>query len=182
MNAIPLPLLPVATQPASTSSRLLSLKQLLLVALGSGLLVLALWFLSGWYWFGINMSQSLPYHVVIIDKKWTTLTRGDFVVFVPRPSEFSAQFRGIQFFKQVDGVAGDTVQRDYRNISINGRYVGFAMTRTLRGNVLNPIDAQIIPAGMVYVRGDHPQSFDSRYQECGLVGQEQIVGKAHVLF
>jgi conjugal transfer pilin signal peptidase TrbI len=110
------------------------------------------------------------------------LTRGDYVVFVPRQSKLSAQFKGIQFFKRIEGVAGDAVQREFRNIAVNGRGVGFAITHTSSGQPLNPIDPQTIPAGMFYVRGDHVESFDSRYQECGLVGRDQVIGKAHVLF
>lgn len=49
--------------------------------------------------------------------------------------------------------------------------------RPLTPLVLNEF-GMTIPKGYVFVAGDHPQSFDSRYEEFGLVPVEKIWGKA----
>lgn len=54
-----------------------------------------------------------------------------------------------------------------------------ALLKTTReGNPLTPISIQIVPESYVFVAGDNPHSFDSRYEEFGLVPYEKIWGKA----
>ena len=57
------------------------------------------------------------------------------------------------------------------------------LKQTKEGNPLTPlsvknISGEIIPPGYVFVAGDNPNSFDSRYEEFGLVPMEKIWGKA----
>ena len=61
-------------------------------------------------------------------------------------------------------------------VAINGEVVGQAKTHTHDRQVLEPILAAEIPAGHYYVQGTSPDSFDSRYQDSGLVRAEQVVG------
>lgn len=50
--------------------------------------------------------------------------------------------------------------------------------KTSEGKPLTPLSANFIPEGYVFVAGDNPNSFDSRYEEFGLVPHEKIWGKA----
>jgi signal peptidase I len=52
------------------------------------------------------------------------------------------------------------------------------LDRTTGGDPLTPLSAKIIPEGALFVLGDHPRSFDSRYEEFGLVPVDKIWGKA----
>lgn len=52
------------------------------------------------------------------------------------------------------------------------------LERTSEGKPLTPISAASVPEGYVFVAGDNPNSFDSRYEEFGLVPIEKIWGKA----
>ena len=52
------------------------------------------------------------------------------------------------------------------------------LEKTSDGKPLTPISATSVPEGYVFVAGDHPNSFDSRYEEFGLVPIEKIWGKA----
>lgn len=52
------------------------------------------------------------------------------------------------------------------------------LEKTSQGKPLTPISAAIVPEGYVFVAGDNPNSFDSRYEEFGLVPIEKIWGKA----
>jgi hypothetical protein len=57
------------------------------------------------------------------------------------------------------------------------------LKQTKEGNPLTPLSVNnisegIIPSGYVFVAGDNPNSFDSRYEEFGLVPMKKIWGKA----
>jgi signal peptidase I len=52
------------------------------------------------------------------------------------------------------------------------------LDRTTEGDPLTPLSAKVIPEGALFVLGDHPRSFDSRYEEFGLVKMENVWGKA----
>jgi signal peptidase I len=52
------------------------------------------------------------------------------------------------------------------------------LDQTTGGDPLTPLSAKIIPEGALFVLGDHPHSFDSRYEEFGLVPVDKIWGKA----
>ena len=169
---------------ATSHSRLAQVftkRNIVLVVSGSFLVVAALWALSNHYWFGINLSQSLPYTLVIIEKN-AHVQRGDYIVFNFEGSEIGGRVRGMPFFKRIGGVAGDVISHQSRNIKINDVDVGHALTRTSDGETLDLIPDMTIPTGMVYVQATHDMSFDSRYRQCGLVAFHQIIGKAHILF
>jgi signal peptidase I len=56
------------------------------------------------------------------------------------------------------------------------------LEKTSEGKPLTPLLATSVPEGYVFVAGDNPNSFDSRYEEFGLVPREKIWGKAIVVF
>lgn len=60
--------------------------------------------------------------------------------------------------------------------------IGPLLKETKDGKPLHPLKATIIPEGYVFVATSHPRSFDSRYEEFGLVKQEHITGKCFGLF
>jgi len=165
----------------SRPNRVFTKRNIFLVVSGAFLAVAALWALSNHYWFGINLSQSLPYKLVIIEKN-AHVQRGDYVVFNFEGTEIAGRVRGMPFFKRIAGVSGDVVSHEYRNIKINGVDVGRALTKTSEGESLNLISDTTIPDGMYYVQATHDMSFDSRYRQCGLIASRQIIGKAHIVF
>jgi signal peptidase I len=56
------------------------------------------------------------------------------------------------------------------------------LEKTSEGKPLTPLLAISVPEDYVFVAGDNPNSFDSRYEEFGLVPREKIWGKAIVVF
>jgi signal peptidase I len=56
------------------------------------------------------------------------------------------------------------------------------LEKTSEGKPLTPLLATSVPEGYVFVAGDNPNSFDSRYEEFGLVPREKIWGKAIAVF
>ncbi len=78
------------------------------------------------------------------------------------------------FIKYIAGVEGDYVKREGNKIYVNEKLIGEAKEDT----GLHPIDSKEIPKGYVFVRGTHEDSLDSRYEEFGLVKEENLRGKA----
>lgn len=131
----------------------------------------------------VNVSHSLPYWLVYLERQPLTIARGDLVVFRYEGDGAFPELRaGPPLCKRVRGVAGDRVSVDGRNVFVDAALVGLAKPRAWDGKPLEPIEPVVIPAGSYFVQGQSPDSFDSRYREQGLVRAEQILGKAHVIF
>ena len=79
-------------------------------------------------------------------------------------------------FSIIHLVPGDAVTVAGRHVAINGEEVGVAKLQAYDRSPLVPITPTVIPPGHYYVQGTSPDSFDSRYQDSGLVRAEQVVG------
>jgi conjugal transfer pilin signal peptidase TrbI len=132
-----------------------------------------------------NWSASIPYRVVYVDYRSTTLTRGDLIVYAFEGEAARKEYPGLKdqpFFKRIAGVAGDKVTVANREVFVNGVSVGLAKTHTFDRRPLEPIEATVIPPGLLYVQGTSPDSFDSRYRASGLVAVRDVTAKVHPLF
>jgi conjugal transfer pilin signal peptidase TrbI len=129
----------------------------------------------------VNITPSLPYTVVLIERG-VPVQLGDLVIFRYEGAMVGAYRRGQRFFKILAGVPGDTISVEGRNVFVNGQYRGYAKQASVTGVPLTPIEPGVIPEGRYYVQGTGPDSFDSRYQENGLIRTDQIIGKAHAIF
>lgn len=79
--------------------------------------------------------------------------------------------------KQIIGAEGDHVWYDQeKRLWVNDQCVGDCRSHTDSGKELTPISAQVIPKGHVFLYAPHSESFDSRYQEVGLVPITQLNG------
>lgn len=132
------------------------------------------------YRIALNMSDSLPesMYLVVLDSKPTAV--GDFVAFEWQRNMFYR--RDWTFVKRVAGVAGQKVTLQGRQVFIDGKPVGYAKPRSLRGEPLSPIKEGVIPEGYVYAQAPHPDSLDSRYEVTGLIQTARVVGKAYAIF
>lgn len=131
-----------------------------------------------------NWSASLPYYVAWLSRDLAGLTRGDFVLYAFAGTAV-ADYPGLRdqpFFKRVAGLPGDPIRVEGRNVFVAGEYVGFAKFRTFDGRPLSPIAASRVPQGFLYVAGDSIDSFDSRYEEAGLVRIASLIGKVSPWF
>ena len=85
--------------------------------------------------------------------------------------------------KQIIGVAGDHVWYDQeQRLWVNDQCVGSCRLNTDSGKKLTAISSQVIPEGYVFLYAPHSESFDSRYQEVGLVPVTQLQGKLIALW
>ena len=99
----------------------------------------------------------------------------------PKPKHYTAVFNpwyGQKVVKQILGIDGDRVWYDSKGVLyVNEQMVGVPQLRATDGRRLTPLDAQIIPQGFVFLYAKHAQSFDSRYQEFGLVATSSLEGR-----
>jgi conjugal transfer pilin signal peptidase TrbI len=142
--------------------------------------IAALWGFSHFYWIGINVTESLPQRLFLVQKTEFSLARNDFVSFrwdggPPYP-------KGITFTKIVKGLPGDVVTVRGRDFYINGQFIATAKTNSKKGEPLDLGPTGVIPPGKYFVWTPHPDSLDSRYARAGWIGQELLQGKSIPLF
>ena len=101
----------------------------------------------------------------------------------PKKGDLTIVYNGwckSKIIKRIIGVAGDQISTDgHGNIFINQQKIGrtHEHTNMQSGLSLTTIKPQIIPEGRVFLHSPHPRSFDSRYQEVGLVPVSDLEGK-----
>lgn len=131
------------------------------------------------YRVGINQTASLPQSVFLIHKNELP-SKGDYVAFrVAAGGKFD---HSAILTKIVVGVEGDVVDVADRVVTVNGHAVGYAKTKSLKGEPLEPIQPTKIGRDQVYVMGLHKDSLDSRYTIVGLVSRADIVGRAYPIW
>lgn len=91
--------------------------------------------------------------------------------------------KGSKFTKWVVGIPGDRIRVEGKLVYVNDQLVGEAQTFSKRtGIVLKIIQPGVIPEGYYFVKGDHNDSLDSRYQNAGLISKDQFIGRAYAIF
>jgi signal peptidase I len=127
-----------------------------------------------------NVSESLDDVRYLLVLKSTKIKRGDIVSI----QGHTPQYVGKHIFtKRVVGIPGDYIIRDKTHLTLKTQNGAFSITfpllmQTKEGLTLTPLSLEIVPQGYFFVTGDHLRSFDSRYEEFGLVLKEKIYGKA----
>lgn len=86
------------------------------------------------------------------------------------------------FMKRVVGLPGDAIVLQDGALWVGQRWIGRVLSKTRQGVPLTPIAESVVPHGTLFVVGDHERSFDSRYQEFGLVKQSEVWGKGVILW
>lgn len=132
------------------------------------------------YQFAINLTESLSGSVFLIDKSDRSAIKGELFAFKwenapPIPD-------GVTVIKRVAGVAGDSVNVKSRLIFINETFVGRAKETSRTGESLKAIGDCVIGQNYFFAAGDHPDSFDSRYEHPGLISTDAIKGRAFLLW
>jgi conjugal transfer pilin signal peptidase TrbI len=126
----------------------------------------------------LNQTQSLPYHAFFCIKG-LKVRRGDLVCLKGHESDYAGD---LSLTKRLAGLPGDSIALKDGQIVVAGRKVGRMQSHTQDGKPLHPLQSRVVPEGMVFVAGDHPRSFDSRYGEFGLVDGGCVQGRCFGLF
>lgn len=132
------------------------------------------------------LSESLDGVRYIIFLKNRTLHHGDLVLIEGHHEDHVGELTKWPFTKRVIGIPGDKILHTKEGIKIKSAktdgetYLSKALLplkETSRGKALTPLTSSVVPEGYVFVAGDNPHSFDSRYEEFGLVPIEKIWGR-----
>ncbi|MBL0941403.1 MAG: S26 family signal peptidase [Alphaproteobacteria bacterium] len=129
----------------------------------------------------LNQSPSLNHKAFFI-VKGLPARKGDLVSFRGHKAKY---FSDVIFTKKIVGVAGEKIIRQSNMLWIEekGRTPIFPLLPvTDEGEALTPLQATLIPQGYMFVKGDHPRSFDSRYEEFGLVKVGSFIGRTFALW
>ena len=117
----------------------------------------------------------------LIDRGTHALNPGDLVAY-RSDARMAPEFpQGTLVVKRVEAVSGDAVDLETQGLRIQGlmQSIRFPHRERLKDRAIPSGSRWIIPEGSVWVMGDHPRSFDSRY--FGPIDERQIVGVAHAL-
>lgn len=126
----------------------------------------------------VNGTQSLPYHGFFC-VKGLAVKRGDLVCLKGHETTYTP---GISLTKRLVGLPGDPIEIRENHVFVAGANVGKLQKSTKDGRPLTPLKVRTIPQGFVFLSADHPRSFDSRYEEFGLVEERTIQGRCFGLF
>ncbi len=121
-----------------------------------------------------NTTESLPYSFFALKKQdfpCAELPQKDaYVLFTHTKTQ-------IPMIKQVKGVPGSVIRLDaFKKLWVDDFCVGAVRETTSTGKPLSLIHDKLVPPGYVFVYAFHERSFDSRYQEMGLVPIATIQG------
>ena len=94
---------------------------------------------------------------------------------------WSDWYQGL-IIKKIIGISGDKIWFDGGNIFVNNIKIGSCKNIATDGRILHPIATQTIPHDYAFLGAFHPQSFDSRYQELGLVAIDKLKGRVFPIF
>lgn len=89
---------------------------------------------------------------------------------------FSHPKSKVTFAKVVAGKPGDVVQIEKGKVFINGDEKGCVLES------FAPINNGVIPNEFYFLMGTHPDSFDSRYEEFGLISKKLIKERLWAIF
>lgn len=148
-----------------------------LVILCSGLL------LSTNYRIMENHTESLPYKYVVLAKGIIPTKHGQVFAFKVYNNAHYHNEKPLNFIKIVGGISGDKITiKAEREVYVADRAIGFAKIHSKKGVPLNIIEESIIPEHKFFAYTPHKDSFDSRYQEIGLIDEKDIIGTAILTF
>jgi conjugal transfer pilin signal peptidase TrbI len=159
------------------------------------LLIIAPLLFSLHYKLVFNMTPSLNFKVAVIEKGLQPTHHGQLVAY--RWHGGASIPAGLEMVKRVMGMRGDQIERLpiepqagqspvsmvyayevslYRPSGLE--YARYKVKRLARdGQLLAPIESQVIRRGQYFVAADHPDSLDSRYSVTGLIHADQVIGR-----
>lgn len=147
--------------------------------LGVGILFLGLWLIVSQTRLMECLTDSLNNVHYVLFLKSNTINRGDIVAIQGHREDHVGDLKKWPYSKRVLGIPGDHILLNEGRITVipQESYVLSLLDKTSKGKPLTPMTPGIIPEGYFFVAGDNPRSFDSRYEEFGLVPREKVWGK-----
>jgi len=127
----------------------------------------------------LNESASLPHGFFMVVKNLPA-KKGQYVSFQGHQPHYMGY--APPCIKEVAGLPGDVYEVYEKNFYINGVLKGSLRRQTKDGRPLTSLKTRTIPEGYVFVKGQSYDTYDSRYEEFGLVKETHLKGRAFGFF
>ena len=137
----------------------------------------------------VTLTPSVKHRVWWLSKDTSHVRHGQYVLFHLPSSRLTGMAvpetvvngQDIRAIKRVGCDEGETLSRRRRDFFCEEEFLGHAKKRSQKGEPLAPfLFSGKIPPGEVFLVGDHPDSFDSRY--FGLVDKSNYQAWARPIF
>lgn len=123
----------------------------------------------------ITLTPSLSHRVYIMGRV-KEVKRDDYVVFSLKGDRFAKD--DDKLLKRVSCAEGDALKTVGKGYFCNGTLLGTAKDFSLKGEKLrNFVYDGVIGRGLLFVTGEHKDSYDSRY--FGFISRDQVTAKAY---
>lgn len=133
------------------------------------LVVLGVWYAMDYVI--VVKSESIKYHVMLKALS-NEVHVGDYVTFHIIDPIIDPENPAV-LTKRVACLAGDRLEFDGIRHACNGKLLGAVLSETRKGAPLVPFRFNgVIPSGKMFVVGDHPRSYDSRY--FGFIDRDRV--------
>ena len=144
-----------------------------MVAVAVGLIA---WSIESHLLFTLTPSLS---HRVYLMRKAKEVGKNDYVVFSLKGDRVAKDKD--KLLKRVSCAEGDTLKTVGKEYLCNGVFLGMAKDFSLKGERLkNFVYDGVMGRGLLFVTGDHKDSYDSRY--FGFIHKDQVTAKAYPLW
>lgn len=144
-----------------------------MVAVAGGLMA---WFIENHLLFTLTPSLS---HRVYLMGRAKEVGKNDYVVFSMKGDSFAKD--NDKLLKKVSCAEGDTLKTVGKEYLCNGLFLGTAKDFSLKGvRLKNFVYDGVMGRGLLFVTGDHKDSYDSRY--FGFIHKDQVTAKAYPLW
>lgn len=135
------------------------------------------------YKFSVTLTPSLKHRIYWLTRNPDKVVRGDYVLF--HHKELAAKVgmkKSEEMLKVIGCNEGDQLTVDAeKKFYCNGEYMVRAKDISLKGEPLQHfVFNGLIPKGVMFVMGQHKDSYDSRY--FGFVDKNRILAKAYPIF
>lgn len=138
----------------------------------------------------LNISPSLSYKLFIVNtkkQKIDDLKNGDFIQFINKDAKY---YSGVKITKQILAKSGDILdvnifQEPKNNIQATIKFKDTLLevkNKSMFGTKIFVNRTALIPENKYFVIGYDKNSFDSRYEEFGLIDKKEIIGVAKPIF
>lgn len=117
--------------------------------------------------FRLNASHSLPQTLFLAVNSSCPFEKGN-IVSIDHP------YLKLTVGKIIAGIPGDRILINDQTLFINDKEIGKIQTTSKSGKTYTAIHEGFIDQGCYFVYTPHPESFDSRYAEFGLIREEWI--------
>lgn len=132
------------------------------------------------------LSESLGGIRYVLFMKGLALHHGELVLIEGHQEDHVGDLKKWPYTKRILGLPGDQILHTKQGIKIKSirkdeqtcfSKTLFPLPKTSKDKPLTPLSSSVVPEGYIFVSGNNPNSFDSRYEEFGLVPIEKIWGK-----